>query len=243
VKPAGSQTKAPEKLEIWVEGQTDIPETLEVLEKPQQEVPELVEPMTERQTETQETAEPQPETSEPQAETPETGVPMIVRRTQTQETEEPQPETSEPQTETPETEEPQTHTHQASDPVRENEVAATCLTAGSYDEVVYCSSCGEEISRTGRTIDALGHDWGNEEVLKEATCATGLVRHTCLRCRLTEEITTAATSKHTFAATDERYDEEYEEDGNTVAVYGHYEECSVCGERKKVEDGRETIGG
>ncbi len=240
-----------------MEGQTDIPETLEVLEKPQQEVPELVEPMTERQTETQETAEPQPETSEPQAETPETGVPMIVRRTETQETEEPQPETSEPQTETPETgepmterqtetqetEEPQTHTHQASDPVRENEVAATCLTAGSYDEVVYCSSCGEEISRTGRTIDALGHDWGNEEVLKEATCATGLVRHTCLRCRLTEEITTAATSKHTFAATDELYDEEYEEDGNTVVVYGHYEECSVCGERKKVEDGRETIGG
>jgi hypothetical protein len=51
--------------------------------------------------------------------------------------------------------------HTAAAPVRENEVAATCEKAGSYDEVVYCSACGAELSREAKTIDPLGHDWGD----------------------------------------------------------------------------------
>ena len=51
--------------------------------------------------------------------------------------------------------------HTPADAVRENEVAATCTTAGSYDEVVYCSVCKAEISRTQKTIDKLPHDFGN----------------------------------------------------------------------------------
>ena len=47
------------------------------------------------------------------------------------------------------------HTHTPAEPVRENEKSATCETAGSYDEVVYCSDCGEEISRETKTIKAL----------------------------------------------------------------------------------------
>lgn len=43
--------------------------------------------------------------------------------------------------------------------VRENEVPATCTVAGSHDEVVYCSVCQTEISRTTVTDKALGHDW------------------------------------------------------------------------------------
>ncbi|MBQ2920177.1 MAG: exo-alpha-sialidase, partial [Oscillospiraceae bacterium] len=42
--------------------------------------------------------------------------------------------------------------HTEAEAVRENEVAATCTTAGSYDSVVYCSECGEEISRETFTI-------------------------------------------------------------------------------------------
>ena len=45
--------------------------------------------------------------------------------------------------------------------VEENRVEATCTAAGSYDEVVYCSACKAEISRTQKTIDKLPHDFGH----------------------------------------------------------------------------------
>ena len=45
--------------------------------------------------------------------------------------------------------------------VEENRVEATCTAAGSYDEVVYCSVCKAEISRTQKTIEKLPHDFGN----------------------------------------------------------------------------------
>lgn len=35
---------------------------------------------------------------------------------------------------------------------RENEVDSTCKEIGAYDEVVYCSTCGDELSRTEKTI-------------------------------------------------------------------------------------------
>ncbi len=42
--------------------------------------------------------------------------------------------------------------------VKENEVAATCTSEGSYDEVVYCSACGAEISREHKTVGKTAHD-------------------------------------------------------------------------------------
>ncbi len=61
------------------------------------------------------------------------------------------------------------HTHTEAAPVRENEVAATCTEAGSYEEVVYCSECKAEISRETKTVEKLPH---TEEVIqgKAATC-------------------------------------------------------------------------
>mgnify|MGYP004516859323 FL=1 len=47
--------------------------------------------------------------------------------------------------------------HTPADAVRENEVPASCSAAGSYDEVIYCSVCSEEISRTAKTIEKLPH--------------------------------------------------------------------------------------
>ena len=44
--------------------------------------------------------------------------------------------------------------------VKENEVAPDCVNDGSYDEVVYCTVCGEELSRTTITVGALGHTAG-----------------------------------------------------------------------------------
>ena len=50
--------------------------------------------------------------------------------------------------------------------VCENKVAATCTTAGSYDEVVYCTTCGNEVSRTQKTIDKLAHDYDTTKWVK-----------------------------------------------------------------------------
>jgi len=64
--------------------------------------------------------------------------------------------------------------HTAAEPVIENEKAATCTEDGSYDSVVYCAVCGEEISRETVTVPAVGH---TEEVIPavEPTCTeTGL---------------------------------------------------------------------
>ena len=47
--------------------------------------------------------------------------------------------------------------HTNSEAVTENEVGATCTTDGSYDTVVYCTVCGEELSRVTTTVPSAGH--------------------------------------------------------------------------------------
>ncbi|MBE6783379.1 MAG: hypothetical protein E7536_05145, partial [Ruminococcaceae bacterium] len=49
--------------------------------------------------------------------------------------------------------------HTEGEAVKENEVAADCENAGSYEEVVYCEVCGEELSRTEVPVEALGHEY------------------------------------------------------------------------------------
>ena len=43
--------------------------------------------------------------------------------------------------------------------VEENRKEATCTEAGSYDTVVYCATCGAELSRETTNIPAIGHDY------------------------------------------------------------------------------------
>ncbi len=47
--------------------------------------------------------------------------------------------------------------HIPAEAVNENVVPASCTEEGSYDEVVYCSVCHEELSRTTKKEEALGH--------------------------------------------------------------------------------------
>ncbi len=80
---------------------------------------------------------------------------------------------------------PVAHTEAAA--VRENEVAATCTADGSYDEVVYCSVCNTELSRTPISTSALGHDFGGWAVTTGATLnADGVETKSCSRCGATE---------------------------------------------------------
>ena len=70
--------------------------------------------------------------------------------------------------------------------VRENKVAATCTTAGSYDEVVYCTACGNEVSRTQKTIDKLAHDYDTTKWVKADENQHG---HKCKNCDAITDLT------------------------------------------------------
>ena len=53
------------------------------------------------------------------------------------------------------------HVHSPSNPVIENEVAGSCTVDHTYDEVVYCSTCDEEISRTPHNEGKGQHNFVN----------------------------------------------------------------------------------
>ncbi len=81
------------------------------------------------------------------------------------------------------------HTHTPGEPVQENVVPASCKEEGSYDEVIYCTECGEEISREAKTIDKLAHTPGEptQDMMAghPATCEEAGVKvmvTTCTEC-------------------------------------------------------------
>ena len=81
----------------------------------------------------------------------------------------------------------------------------SCSAEGSYDEVVYCTECGEEISRETKTIDKLAHTPGEavQENVVPATCtAEGSYDEVvyCTECgeELSRETKTIDMVKHTI---------------------------------------------
>ena len=62
----------------------------------------------------------------------------------------------------------ETISHTEGKAVVENNVAPDCVNTGSYDTVVYCTVCGDEVSRETTVVDALGHTEGKWVVTKEA---------------------------------------------------------------------------
>lgn len=60
--------------------------------------------------------------------------------------------------------------HTPAEAVVENEVAASCVEGGTYESVVCCSVCGEEISRETVETDALGHTGGTATCKAQAVC-------------------------------------------------------------------------
>ena len=87
-------------------------------------------------------------------------------------------------------------------PVVENSTSATCGEAGSYDEVIYCSVCGDELNRTTHSVDALPHSY-QENVTKAPTCeAAGSKTLTCSACgdEKTEEIAALGHNEISYEA-------------------------------------------
>ena len=72
--------------------------------------------------------------------------------------------------------------HTEGEVVVENDVAPDCITAGSYDNVVYCSVCNAELSRETITVEAKGHRWGSLQVTSATCTVDGYITITCGDC-------------------------------------------------------------
>ena len=73
--------------------------------------------------------------------------------------------------------------HAPAAPIQDKLVPATCTEPGSYDSVVKCENCGEELSREAKTIDPLGHDITILPAVAPKCEETGLTEgKDCSRC-------------------------------------------------------------
>ena len=110
---------------------------------------------------------------------------------------------------------------QAGAPVIENSTAASCGEAGSYDEVVYCTVCGDELNRTHHTVDALPHSY-QEAITQAPTCVdAGEKTLTCSACGDTKTEVVAPLGHNTTT---------YEAKAPTCTAIGwnEYVKCSRC---------------
>jgi uncharacterized repeat protein (TIGR02543 family) len=99
---------------------------------------------------------------------------------------------------------PATNNHTPAAAVKENVKPATCETAETYDSVVYCSVCGQEISRTQMTGEAaLGHKWGEWKHDDSTAKAESKHTHICendathtesVACNFTSQVTQNQTA-------------------------------------------------
>ncbi len=125
--------------------------------------------------------------------------------------------------------------HTLGDVVKENNVAATCTTAGSYDNVRYCTVCGSRVSVEHIEVPKLGHEF-NKKIITDtylksaATCtAKAVYYYACSRCDVkgTTTFENGEMLAHTY--TKQIIEDAYRKSAakcTAKAVY--YYACSVC---------------
>ena len=94
--------------------------------------------------------------------------------------------------------------HTPAESVEENRVGATCTKEGSYDLVVKCSVCGEELSRETKTIDKVAHSSVEIPAVAPTCTETGLTDGS--KCSVCGEILVA---QEVVAATGHALPEEW----------------------------------
>ena len=134
------------------------------------------------------------------------------------------------------------HTHTPGEAVQENVVPASCKAEGSYDEVVYCTECGEEISRETKTIDKLAHT--PAEAVKEnevpATCKAEGSYDEVVYCSECGEELSRETKTIDMIAHDIKFVEEVPATASVDGMRAHYE-CAVCGDLFSDAEGTQPV--
>lgn len=123
--------------------------------------------------------------------------------------------------------------HAPAEAVRENETAATCSGEGYYDSVIYCSRCGEELSREKVTVDATGHSPA-AAVRENETAATCVLAGSydsvvyCAVCgeELSRETVTVEASGHAWDEGTVKTEATCAQAGEVVYT------CTLCGETR-----------
>ena len=120
--------------------------------------------------------------------------------------------------------------HTEGEAVQENVVNATCSAAGSYDSVVYCSVCGEELSRTAKVIEKLPHTEGAavQENVINATCSAAGSYDSVVYCSVCGvELSRETKAIEKLAHTEETVPGKAASCTETGLTDG--KKCSVCG--------------
>ena len=109
--------------------------------------------------------------------------------------------------------------------VVENEINATCTTDGSYDSVVKCSECGEELSRETIPVTATDHNWGswtsNGNNTHSRTCANDNTHKETANC---SGGSATCQEKATCGACGQQY-------GDLVGHKDNNGTCGTCGKK------------
>ena len=115
--------------------------------------------------------------------------------------------------------------HVPAPPVEENHREGTCIEGETYDTVVYCSVCGQELNREVHTVPAPGHSY-TDTVTAPSCTEQGYTTHTCEKCGDTKVDSYTPATGHSFGEWELRTEPDCEWEGRQSR------DCSLCGQEE-----------